>query len=252
MFAGMRFVISTCLLILYYSAFSQPDPIETDRPDQTETPSLVPLKHFQVEMGFNIESNEQELSYVHPTILWKMGVFRAAEVRLITDIVSAKDSNGVYRVGLAPVQIGFKAAICEEKKGRPKISFIGHLAIPPISTKSQRTKYVAPNFRFTLEHTLKENISLGYNIGMEWDGFSPQPAFIYTIVNGYNLSQSWYLYYEFFGDIPIGERSTHFFDLGLAWLIKNNLQADLSGGMQVYPFAKGWYTALGFSFRLPD
>ena len=244
--------IITLVLLRYLSCgFSQTQTIETDRPDQTETPALVPLKHFQLESGFNIEKTDGQFTYVHPTMLWKVGILRSTELRLITEVITTQDTAGTWRTGLAPVQLGFKTAICEEKKGRPRISFIGHIAVPPFSSKSQRTKYVAPNFRFVLDHSLTDKISLGYNAGMEWDGFSPQPAFIYTIANGYDLSDKWYFYYEFFGDFPVGERSNHSFDMGLAWLIRNNLQADISGGFQLYPFVKSWYTALGFSVLLP-
>ena len=227
------------------------EPIATDRPDQTETPEVLPFKYFQMETGFNVESENGELKFVHPTILWKVGIFRSTELRLITEISSIKDSIGKYKVGLAPIEIGFKTAICEEKKARPKISFLAHIAIPYLSTKNQRTKYFAPNFRFTLEHTLKRNISLGYNAGMEWSGDSPYPSFIYTIVNGFHVKEKWYLYYEFFGDIPIKDKSTHTFDAGIAYLIKKNMQIDLSAGFQLYPFVKGWYASIGYSFRVP-
>ncbi|HRH57630.1 MAG TPA: transporter [Chitinophagales bacterium] len=225
--------------------------ISTDRPDQTETPDVVPFKYFQMETGFNVESQNKQLSFVHPTILWKAGIFKSTEIRLITDLGTMKDDSGRYRTGLAPVQIGFKTSICDERKARPKISFIAHMAVPYISTKDQRTRYFAPNFRFTLEHTLKKNLILGYNVGMEWDGESPYPSFIYTIVNGIDITDKWYFYYEFFGDIPVDRKSTHTFDGGFAYLIRNNMQIDISGGFQLYPFVKGWYTSLGYSFRLP-
>lgn len=248
----MRSLLSTlCFLAGTTIGFSQAGTIETDRPDQTETPGIVPLKHFQMESGFNLESFEKQFTYVHPSILWKVGILRSTEVRLITEVITEQDTSGNWRTGLAPVQIGFKTAICEEKKGRPRISFIGHIAVPPFSSKSQRTKYVAPNFRFVLDHTLTDKVSLGYNAGMEWDGLSPQPVFIYTIANGFDLSDKWYYYYEFFGDFPVGERSNHSFDMGLAWLIRDHIQADVSGGFQLYPFVKSWYTAIGFSILLP-
>lgn len=225
--------------------------IATDRPDQTETPAVLPFKFFQLETGFNIESQTNVYTFVHPTMLWKVGIFKSTELRLITEISTTKDTVDKYRTGLSPIEIGFKTAICEARKARPKISFIAHLAIPYLSTKNRRTAYFAPNFRFTLEHTLKKNISLGYNLGMEWTGESPHPSFIYTIVNGFDVSEKVYLYYEFFGDIPIKEISTHTFDAGLAYLIKQNQQIDISAGFQLYPFVKGWYASLGYSFRIP-
>ncbi len=47
-------------------------PIQTDRPDQTETPAIVPVNHFQLESGFNYEQiNKGESKLVIPTLLWK-------------------------------------------------------------------------------------------------------------------------------------------------------------------------------------
>lgn len=227
------------------------EPISTDRPDQTESPSTLPFKFFQMEIGMNIESEEKELQFVLPTILWRVGIFKSTELRLTTDVISFKDNTQRYKVGLSPIGIGFKTAICEERKARPAIAFIGNMEIPYLSTKNVRTTYFAPSFKFAFEHSLPKNISLGYNGGMEWDGYSPHPTFIYTLVNGFSVKEKWYLYYEFFGGFPIKEKSTHSFDVGVAYGIKNNMQLDLSGGMQLYPFAKAWYASLGYSFRIP-
>ncbi len=227
------------------------DPISTDRPDQTEGAGVLPLKYFQMETGFNIEGEDGDLKFVHPDILWRAGIFKSTELRVIMSVSSAKDTTGKYKAGLEPMEIGFKTAICEEKKARPKISFLGHMVIPYLSTKNRRTKYFAPNLRFSMEHTLKKNISLGYNVGMEWDGDSPYPSFVYTVVNGFDVKGKWHFYYEFFGEFPIKEKSTHNFDTGICYQVKNNMQIDVSGGFQLYPFVKGWYASIGYSFRIP-
>lgn len=79
----MKYIV---LLVCFFSTISllaqetknnEMEPISTDRPDQTETPEVVPFKYFQMEMGFNIESQRKELSFVHPTILWKAGIFKS-------------------------------------------------------------------------------------------------------------------------------------------------------------------------------
>ncbi len=113
------FILCCCLTNFLFAQEKEAESIgsiSTDRPDQTETPDVVPFKYFQMEMGFNLESLNKELSFVHPTILWKAGIFKSTEIRLITDVGTIKDDSGKYRTGLAPVQIGFKTAICEERK----------------------------------------------------------------------------------------------------------------------------------------
>ena len=69
-------------------------PIQTDRPDQTECPFIVPKNHIQIESGFNFEKvNENEKNYLYPTILWKYGVNEKFEIRLISELTTNKISE---------------------------------------------------------------------------------------------------------------------------------------------------------------
>ncbi|HRI22668.1 MAG TPA: hypothetical protein PLA68_17025 [Panacibacter sp.] len=46
-------------------------PIQTDRPDQTECPFTVPVRHFQMETGFSFERiNKEDKSFAHPSVLY--------------------------------------------------------------------------------------------------------------------------------------------------------------------------------------
>ncbi len=254
----MKKLFFACFCCLCFSVWSKPEidtliePISTDRPDQSESSAAIPFKYFQMEFGMNIESADKELQFVHPTILWRVGILKSTELRLTTDIVSQKDTTGKYKVGLVPMSIGFKTAICEEQKARPSIAILGALQIPYLSTKNQRTTYFAPSMRLAFGHSFKKNISLGYNGGIEWDGFSPQPIFVYTLVNGIGIGKKGGFYYEFYGEIPIQAQSSHNFDTGFTYQIKNNMQIDFSGGIQLFPFAKGWFASIGYSFRIPN
>lgn len=60
--------------------------IQTDRPDQTETPALVPRGMFQMENGFSFEDagNGNE-SIVAPSSLLKYGLNDNFELRLILE-----------------------------------------------------------------------------------------------------------------------------------------------------------------------
>lgn len=249
-------LLFSCCLFLNISAqekdTTEIESISTDRPDQSESPTVLPFKHFQMEIGVNVESEEKELSFVHPTILWRIGILKSTELRVTTDVLTQKDTTGKYKVGFAPMSIGFKTKICEERKARPAIAILSAVTIPYLSTKIQRTKYFAPEIIMAFEHSFKKNIGLGYNGGMRWDGFSPQPAFIYSVVNDIGFAKTCSFFYEFYGEIPIQQRSTHSFDTDITWVIQNNMQIDFSGGVQLFPFAKAWFTSIGYSFRVPN
>jgi hypothetical protein len=67
--------------------------------------------------------------------------------------------------------------LTEEKGIFPKTSFIAHIGLPNAASTKYKTDYFAPEFRFTMQHTLSEKFSLSYNLGLEWDGFSAEPTF---------------------------------------------------------------------------
>ena len=63
--------------------------------------------------------------------------------------------------GLDVAEIGAKISLLEEKNLLPKISFIFHFGIPTFSSQKFKVDKIAPNFRFTMQHTLSANTSLG-------------------------------------------------------------------------------------------
>lgn len=232
--------------------------IELDRPDQTETPIIVPKRWFQAELGFNVEKNQEGLTQlVHPTILSKYGLSNRIEIRLITEYITQETSRQVTSgnnaiTGLVPVQIGGKLSLSEEIKWMPKTSFIVHLVIPKAATKEFRQTNWAPNFRFVMQNTLSNSVALGYNIGAEWDGNTKDPSWVYTLAPGFNLSERIYFYVEAFGLLKKGEHPQHALDGGFAYAITKNIKIDLSGGNRISHYNElNYYFSLGFSFRIP-
>ncbi|MEP6727383.1 MAG: hypothetical protein ABJC98_16310, partial [Bacteroidota bacterium] len=71
--------------------------METDRPDQTESPFIVPVKWVQFEMGFNFEKNGPGAhTFVYPTLLSKYGISKRLEFRLITNLLSNRQYTGTH------------------------------------------------------------------------------------------------------------------------------------------------------------
>ena len=247
------FVIFILQNIIQMQLFSQELPsIQTDRPDQTESPFTVPKKHFQIETGVSFERVDGESnSYTYPTILLKYGVNDIFELRLIPEYVTSHIQRVKYS-GITPVTIGFKAKLAEEKGILPMLSFIGHLSIPDIASKKFMTTWYAPSFRFTMQHTLSQKISLGYNLGAEWDGETPEPSFIYTLTTGYSITERLGSYIELYGYFIQKSTSDHRIDGGLSYLLKKNMMVDISGGFGINNYAPEYYIAAGFSIRLKN
>ena len=223
--------------------------IQLDRPDQTECPFITPHKYIQIENGFTYETFDQnQKTFNYPSTLWKYGVNEKFELRLITELALEK-TKGITSKGLSPLTIGFKTSLFEEKGFIPKTSFIGHVTTSKIGSNEFQTNYIAPSFRFTMQHTLSEKISLAYNLGSEWNGENAEHSYIYTLTTGFSLTDKMGCYTELYGFIPTENKADHRFDCGLTYLINNDFMADISGGFGLTKNVPQNYIALGLSYR---
>ncbi|MDQ3143038.1 MAG: transporter [Bacteroidota bacterium] len=226
------------------------EPIQTDRPDQTETPSLIPKNYLQIETGFSYEKDKfQNTIYTIPSTLWKYGVNERFELRLITEFTGAKNVDNITEFGLLPITVGIKTSLAEESGIWPKISLLGHLSLSALASENFKATFFAPAFRFTFQNSLTDRLSVGYNLGAEWDGESPQTIFIYTLALGYSWTEKLASYIELFGFAPEGNKMDHRLDFGLSYLIHPNYLVDLSSGVGISNSELKYYIATGFSFR---
>ncbi|HEY0067835.1 MAG TPA: transporter [Flavisolibacter sp.] len=227
--------------------------IETDRPDQTETPYLVPKGWFQGELGLQAEWDGPWMHLYHPTALLKYGISKRVELRLITELLTYETplfipTGNEVVTGLAPLQLGAKIGFWEQKGILPKTSLIFHTAIPATASRKMRPSRWAPNFRFVMQNAVTDKFTLSYNAGAEWNGESKTPSWLYTIAPSLRLSERWSGYVEAFGFMGKYRRPEHSIDIGFAFLLSNNLQLDASAAKGLSSGAPDYIT-LGFSFR---
>lgn len=246
----------TAAILCSSDLYSQQEPISTDRPDQTESAFTVPANHIQFESGFGYDKFETEEVYSYPSLLIRYGLSENFELRLETEFSRIKftdtqEGSGSNQ-GMSPIELGCKIKIAEENGILPTTSFIGHLSIPKLASKDFTSSYYASSFRFTMQHTLSDRFSLGYNAGAEWNGDTPEPVFIYTATTGFSILDNLGSYIELYGFAPQNSKAEHRMDGGLTFQPRKNIQIDLSGGIDLNGNPFDYFAALGFSMRFPD
>lgn len=229
--------------------------IETDRPDQTETPTLTKKGYFQAELGLNYERvHDKNYTMMVPTSLLKYGISKKLEFRLNvnyrTDYIQLIPDS-LELEGFEPIELGVKVGLWEEKNARPKTSFIGHIGLSEIASDVYKPKEPIASMVFTMQHTLSNVTSLGYNLGLKWEGESSSPVFAYTFAPGFNLSKRFYFFVESFGFIGKENYHDHNADAGIAYLINPNMKVDVAGGKGLSSASSEYFLSLGYSFRLP-
>ncbi|HNQ12997.1 MAG TPA: transporter [Bacteroidia bacterium] len=245
------FIIVLCLLINTCVTFGQEvDPISTDRPDQTEGSSTVPKGFFQAEIGLLYGNTNDKFPidiYAIPSALFRYGITPRIEARLITEYLSFKDKSA-SQSGLAPIAVGSKVNVLQENGVIPEVAILGHVSIKDAASEIFRQNYFAPDIRASLSHTLTEQFSLGYNIGLEWDGYTGKNNGLYTVAIGYSISDHFGTYAEVFGLILKGE-TINGLDAGFTYLLSSNTQLDISAGTGISEKDKSYYISVGFSSR---
>jgi len=233
----------------------------TDRPDQTESSAVVPHKSLQIETGFVMENNDtgeaNRKSFTYNTTLFRYGLLENLELRLGLEYlgkeVSVNDTGTTKTTsGLGPVSAGFKVKIADEDRWKPEMAFLGGLVLPFTASDDFKPDYSAANIRFSFAHTLSEKLSLGYNLGAEWDGETAIPGYFYSIVLGIGLTDKLGMFVEGFGLIPEEGGSEHLFDAGFTYLVLSNFQLDLSGGIGINDNAADNFLSFGLTYRLPQ
>jgi len=254
-------LLGMLLLACQLAGFCQVDKIDTDRPDQTESAGITPKKWFQFEAGFLRESdrnphpNQQrfkDIDFEHPTLLTKYGLTKRIDLRLITTYATSRgrENNTIIdrQNGITDIQLGGRINLLKERKIIPKISLIAHYDFASLRTIDKDTIDGA-NFRFTIQHTISKIMSVGYNLGMEWERFGSAPAYVYTFSPGFNIGENWYAYIEAFGAFQKNEPAENSIDGGFAYYVTDDLKVDISSGFGISKAAPDWYVAAGISFR---
>jgi len=234
------------------------EPLITDRPDATESPTAMPKGFLQVETGAFYEAFEENNikneTYTYNTTLVRYGLLNNLEVRLGWNFVEGKtrvNGNTLEDVssGFIPLLFGFKTTIAQENGCFPEIGFLGHLYLPFTASNDYKPETTGADFRFAFAHTLSENSTLSYNLGAAWGDDSSEASYVYTIAYGHSITDKLSAYAELYGDLPENSKSNHFWDAGLTYLISNNVQLDATVGSSI---TKGQDILLsaGVSFRI--
>lgn len=246
------------LLGLSFSLFSQdtlkvPDLI-TDRPTQSESPVIVPAGFFQIETGFIHEFVTSDITNTfYNTTLLRYGLVKGWEIRLgmnyLKNVEQWNDDTQFITRGFTPVFIGSKLHIVREQGIWPEVAFSAGVGVPKTGAGAFMTSYLAPSLKVIASHTIGRNFSLGYNIGAAWDGETAQPTGIYTVSLGMSVSEGIGVFienYAYFKKGLFDFRS----DAGITWLLKKNLQIDLSGGLGLNNKAPNGFISCGISWRV--
>lgn len=221
--------------------------IVTDRPDQTESSTTVPIKSFQMEIGFGTANYNNERLSLLPTALFRYGLSKTIELRFAEQLgFHNKNATSTTEFGLSDIELGLKIQILKKEDLNTEIAFISHLIVPTGSHELTNAKYGTIN-KIAISHGLNNFLDLGYNLGYNYYG-TDNGDLTYSLALGISLSNRIGMYVEAFGEYSNFTEMISNFDSGFTYLVKENLQLDFSMGLGLTQ--KMNYYSLGFSWNI--
>ena len=209
-----NYIILIIFSLSFANNFAQ---IYTDRPDQTEGTHVLKNGNFQIESGWTFNSDGGSLNN-----LLRIGTFKGIELRFSTNLISVhEDMTGLFP-SLDNLEFGAKFKILDKKETLTKISFLSHLSV---STEYSDNSGGLLN-RVLVSHELSESFELAYNLGYSKYFEQDNGLVVYSLVVAKSFGNLG-AFVEIFGE------SYSSWDLGITYLIKDNLQADISYGQGI-------------------
>ncbi len=233
------------------------DCIAPDRPGVATSPEILSTRAFQIEYGLQYEKISNSFvtteTFLFSSLLFRYGVAKDFEVRIQTDygLINVYDSTGkTTSQGMLPLNIGTKIGLIKNRKIIPGISLLLDLTLPYVGQEEFRPDNFAPSFQILLSNTLSDKLSLCYNYGIKWDGFTPEPIHLYAISLGINLNKRLNAFIENFGFFRKAEAPRFYVDGGFTYLVNHHFQMDLSAAGYLSSFVVNYAFYAGFDWRI--
>ncbi len=242
-----------------------PGPLVTDRPDQTESTSIVPRGLVQLEAGWawehELDGGARVRIHTVPGLLVRLGIWERLEGRLgFTGFRSVStEGQRASTSGLGDMELGFKYRLGGGGSWVPELALITQVSIPT-GTEGLSSERPDPSVLLAFTNVLSERVSVGYNLGSVWssvdDGGGSRTAqmdVIYTVTLGFSVAERIAVFLESFGAFGVEEEraDSHSLDGGFTYQLASNLQLDVSGGLGLNRAASDWFVGAGVAVRMP-
>jgi hypothetical protein len=249
-----------CLLIgisvslILTNACAQAQEITTDRPDQSNTPVLVPVSAVQIETGIMMEkdnsSAQNRINYFYNTSLLKFGVNENFEARVGVGYLGIKqisDRNSVQR-GFGPIALGVKVKLADQHLFWPQAALITNVTL---KTGGEQFKppFTGIDATLALSQPIGRKLSLTMNSGVKWTGHTPEAIWLYAVSVCYTITDRLALFLESYGFCSEAHRADHRIDGGVTYKILPRLQFDASGGIGLSKNSPESFISTGLSIR---
>jgi hypothetical protein len=223
-------------------------PIETDRPDITNSSIVVPVGSFQNENGINMSRRDGADIFDGTNSRWRLGIGPCLEVLIdLPNYVGTVRGSGVS--GFGDVSPAVKWQI-SPAPGKFDLSVTAGVALP-----TGAVAVAGHGAQPYLQFPWSVELGGGWAVtGMVTNFFTPaDPVNRYTNQSTFVIERQFgeraFLFSEYVGEFPIVGGSRQFFNSGGGYRIANTQQIDFHIAIGLNRNAPAYAFGIGYSFR---
>ena len=227
----------------------QSEPIETDRPDTTNSSVVVPVGSLQNENGANVSRRNGADIFDGTNSRWRLGIAPCFEV-----LIDLPNYIGTFRgsgaSGFGDVVPAFKWQI-SPMPGKFDLSMTVGAGLP-IGALSIAGPGVEPYLQFPWSVELSGGWAF---TGMVTNFFTPEePVKKYSNETTFVIEKSFgersFVFVEYVGEFPLNGGSGHLINSGGGYRITDNQQIDFHLAIGLNRNSPSYIFGVGYSFRL--
>ncbi len=229
--------------------------IRTGRPGQAIGSYTVGMGIFQVQSGFDFFQSDNKNTglkvhgILNNTVL-RFGLTESFELSASVEVKAERFSllnADTDQHGLSALDVGMRYHIIDAKGLRPNVGFQIRARLP-FSSPDYKTKDIAPRMILVVSQRLSKTFFLITNWGANWSGNDSAPTGTYVLNLSFPFNSKLGAFVENYGSFQQGTATTNF-DTGLAWLLTNDFQLDLYGGIGSNRGVNEYFLSTGVSWR---
>lgn len=234
-------------------------PLVTDRPDFTEASSSVGRGVVQLEIGYTytLDDNgtDQTISHTYPEPLFRIGVLADWLELRIAQNVTSESIDGISQTGADDLYLGTKIALTPQEGLLPEMALIPQMTVPS-GDDAFSAHEVLPGANWIYGWEINDFLSTAgstqFNSAIDDGSGEAYTEWAQSWTVAYGLTEKVGAYTEWFAFFPHSAdtaKPEHFFNGGFTYLINNNIQWDVRGGVGLNDAAYDYFFGTGLSIR---
>ena len=241
-------ILTFVMILITLGAIAQEVEFTADRPGASTGPATVARNVVQLEQGVQFDGDDGYGQFTFSNTLLRYGLFDGMELRLGGDAL-IHHTYDHWQAAFAGLSIGAKIQCFEGQGAIPAVSVLADFAIPGTSSHGFETEHFAPSLYLLFENPVNDWLSIGYNVGAEWNGSVAAPSTFVALCLGFTITECLGCFAESYNNFS-RYGNAYGVDFGFNYMVGERVQLDVAANLDICNPKQCWAVSFGVAWQI--